>query len=571
MGEMMNNKVLLLAFSAVSLSALVACGSSSSGGTGAADVDYIFSSYSEMNKSVSCNYSNEGKVAYLTDIESAVICSDGYWEDYDLNAKDSTSESKNIVVDTVFSYSSLPSCNYYREDSVVYVRSLQINLVCDGYSWREEALTLVPTSVSTMKALPTCVPSIAGAIVYVNGIGEDVICSEKHWVEYRHWLESSSSMNTSSSSYDDDDESSSSYKTDEEEVLGKCSAENNGMLAYDSNHVLGYSTNYYYYCDGTWESWEAAPSEMIDTLGWESAEDGIFRAGDYSYKSNRYRDLPVICNFNGEGGSVYFVHDGSWRIATDMEVCVLRLCNNDHAGDTELLDGYTYRCNGEDWVFDSLYSSAKVDRFKKGVTYGTLLDERDNISYKTVVIGGKTWMAENLKYADSASTITLKAGGSFCWRDDPANCELGGRTYKWAALMGIASTYNTQKYADSLVKKPVQGVCPSGWHVPDSTEWKSLISAANNSAAMIKSETGWPYDEDAVLPNNALGFTAVPAGYTYSSYDYGNLGEVFCTMHQVGASSFVGYSVTYSSSYISRRESTKVGGCHLRCVQDSEE
>ncbi|MBQ2608433.1 MAG: hypothetical protein II588_04365 [Paludibacteraceae bacterium] len=337
---MMKNKVLLFAFSAVSLSALVACGSSSSGGTGAADVDYIFSSYSEMNKSVSCNYSNEGKVAYLTDIESAVICSDGYWEDYDLNAKDSTSESKNIVVDTVFSYSSLPSCNYYREDSVVYVRSLQINLVCDGYSWREEALTLVPTSVSTMKALPTCVPSIAGAIVYVNGIGEDVICSEKRWVEYRHWLESSSSMNSSSSSYDDDDESSSSYKTDEEEVLGKCSAENNGMLAYDSNHVLGYSTNYYYYCDGTWESWEAAPSEMIDTLGWESAEDGIFRAGDYSYKSNRYRDLPVICNFNGEGGSVYFVHDGSWRIATDMEVCVLRLCNNDHAGDTELLDGY---------------------------------------------------------------------------------------------------------------------------------------------------------------------------------------------------------------------------------------
>ena len=173
---------------------------------------------------------------------------------------------------------------------------------------------------------------------------------------------------------------------------------------------------------------------------------------------------------------------------------MLRLCNKSHTGDTELLEGYTYRCNGEDWVFDSLYSSAKVDRFKKGVTYGTLLDARDSNSYKTVVIGGKTWMAENLRYADTVATTTLKAGGSSCWRDDPNNCEIGGRTYKWAALMGIASTYNTQKYADSLVKKPVQGVCPSGWHVPDSTEWKSLISAANNSAAMIKSETGWPYD-----------------------------------------------------------------------------
>lgn len=102
--------------------------------------------------------------------------------------------------------------------------------------------------------------------------------------------------------------------------------------------------------------------------------------------------------------------------------------------------------------------------------------------------------------------------------------------------MGIASTYNTQKCADSLVKKPV-----------------GLTTKTRCS------------------PNNALGFTAVLAGYTYSSYDYGNLGEVFCTMHQVGASAFVGYSVTYSSSYISRRETTKVSGCHLRCVQDTEE
>ena len=563
----MNNKVCLLALSAMSL--LAACSDNGGSGSNGPDVDYIYSNYSELNQNVSCYSSNEGKIAYLTDSESMMVCSSGRWEDYEIPDKDSVVQA--AIADTVFAYADLLSCNYSREDSVVYVRSLKINLVCDGYKWQEEKLYALPKSVSSMKALPACVPSIAGAIIYVSGIGEDVICSEKRWVEYAHWLESSSSMSSESYSSSSDDESSSSRRSDEDDVLGKCSAENNGALVYDTNRVLGYSTNYYYYCDGAWESWEAAPSEMIDTLGWESAEDGIFRAGDYSYKSNRYKNLPAICNFNGEGGSVYFVHDGGWRVATDMEVCILSLCNKNHAGDTELLDGYTYRCNGVDWVFDSLYSSAKVDRFKKGVTYGTLLDERDNISYKTVVIGGKTWMAENLRYADSVATVTLKAGGSYCWRDDPNNCELGGRTYKWAALMGIASTYNTQKYADSLIQKPVQGGCPSGWHVPDSTEWKSLISAANNSASMIKSETGWPYDEDAVLPNNALGFTAVPAGYTYSSYDYGNLGEVFCTMHQVGASSFVGYSVTYSSSYISRWETTKVSGCHLRCVQDPEE
>lgn len=569
----MKNKIVLLAFSTVSLLSLVACGSSG-GGTGGSDVDFVFSSYSEMTRTISCDYSNDGKIAYLTDVESAMICSNGRWQDHELISVDDTTANRVVVADTVFAYANLPSCNYSREDSIIYVRSLKINLVCDGYRWQEESLASLPSSVSTMKALPTCTPSLSGAIIYVSGIGEDVICSEKKWVEYAHWLESSSSESSSSmSSSRDDDESSSSYVSDEETVLGKCTSANNGVLAYDSNYVLGYSTNNYYYCDGTWESWEAAPTEMIDTLGWGAAEDGIFRAGDYSYKSNRYKDLPEICNFMGEGGSVYFVHDGAWRAATDMEVCTLRLCNATHSGETESLNGYLYRCNGDDWVFDSLYSSAKVDRFKAGVTYGTLLDARDENSYKTVVIGGKTWMAENLRYADSAAMKTLMAGGSSCLRDDPKNCEIGGRLYKWAALMGIASTYNTQKYADSLIQTPVQGVCPEGWHIPDSTEWKSLIAAANNSAAMIKSETGWPYDEDVVLPNNALGFTAIPAGYVYSSskVDYGNLVEQFCTVHQVGASSLVTYSVSYASSYINRNELSKASGCHLRCVQDDAE
>lgn len=37
-----------------------------------------------------------------------------------------------------------------------------------------------------------------------------------------------------------------------------------------------------------------------------------------------------------------------------------------------------------------------------------MTDERDGKTYKTVKIGDQTWIAENLNYADSTKTPSLK-------------------------------------------------------------------------------------------------------------------------------------------------------------------
>ena len=55
-----------------------------------------------------------------------------------------------------------------------------------------------------------------------------------------------------------------------------------------------------------------------------------------------------------------------------------------------------------------------------------------------------------------------------------SNCVKLGLYYTWEAAMNA---------------------CPAGWHLPDSKEWESLITATGgeNAAEMLKSTTGWDY------------------------------------------------------------------------------
>jgi len=117
-------------------------------------------------------------------------------------------------------------------------------------------------------------------------------------------------------------------------------------------------------------------------------------------------------------------------------------------------------------------------------------DSRDGKEYKTVKIGTQTWMAENLNY---------NAKGSKCYENKESNCQKYGRMYNWATAMGIDEKYN-KVYWEKGSK--TQGVCPSGWHIPSSMEWETLVKFAdasyslknfdNNVAGRIlKSKSGW--------------------------------------------------------------------------------
>ena len=121
----------------------------------------------------------------------------------------------------------------------------------------------------------------------------------------------------------------------------------------------------------------------------------------------------------------------------------------------------------------------------KSFVDGWMVDPRDKQLYRTVTIGDKIWMAENLNFAYTAPTKdSLADSSSFCHGNDPVNCAKYGRFYLWSAAMDSAgvipgNTPNGCGY-ESICSPtmPVRGVCPPGWHLPSREEFRDLIAMA---------------------------------------------------------------------------------------------
>ena len=171
--------------------------------------------------------------------------------------------------------------------------------------------------------------------------------------------------------------------------------------------------------------------------------------------------------------------------------------------------------------------------------YGELTDDRDGQTYKTVKIGDQWWMAENLNYAYTGVPYkygSLREGSftsdstSWCYDNDPANCDTYGRLYTWAAAMDSVGKWSTNGkgcgYYDTTCSPtyPVRGICPEGWHLPDITEWNALFTAVggrSTAGMVLKSTSGWYNSSNG---SDAFGFSALSAGFGGYSLLFSNEG-----------------------------------------------
>ena len=164
----------------------------------------------------------------------------------------------------------------------------------------------------------------------------------------------------------------------------------------------------------------------------------------------------------------------------------------------------------------------------------TVSDQNGN-SYNTVQIGTQCWTAQNLR------STTYPGGGTISKYSPTTYNTSTGYLYTFAA-----STRNMTSTAG------VQGICPTGWHLPSSAEYttmKNYVSGqtsyqcGGSSSKIAKAlactsanaNYGWATNSSDCTPgntpstNNATGFNAYPAGYYSGSAQEQTVSTVFRT------------------------------------------
>jgi len=170
-----------------------------------------------------------------------------------------------------------------------------------------------------------------------------------------------------------------------------------------------------------------------------------------------------------------------------------------------------------------------------------LIDTRNGKRYKTVRIGGKTWMGENLNYQPST-------GNSWCYDNNNANCAKYGRLYDWNTAMNA---------------------CPAGWHLPTKEEWKYLESWTGGGEAgkRQKAKSGWDGNGNGT---DEYGVSASPGGYrrTVGSFNYAGKYGYWWTATEGGSGRAYYRDMGYSTNYVGEYSYGKGGGFSVRCVAD---
>ena len=212
----------------------------------------------------------------------------------------------------------------------------------------------------------------------------------------------------------------------------------------------------------------------------------------------------------------------------------------------------------------------------------------DNNTYNTVQIGNQCWMKENLRtthYSDGTSiplgSSTSNTTAYYYVDDNVSNVSTYGYLYNWKAVMRNSSS-------SSANPSGVQGICPTGWHVPSDAEWTQLTDYVssqsqyvcggdnNNIAKALASTTGWNSSTITCAvgnnpsANNATGFSALPAG-NYGRGNYGNFGydALFWSATEFNDYAAFYRGLNYNRAIVYRYSSgSKDDGFSVRCVRD---
>lgn len=227
---------------------------------------------------------------------------------------------------------------------------------------------------------------------------------------------------------------------------------------------------------------------------------------------------------------------------------------------------------GEERSFTTLQSTA-TGPFYCGID--SVYDFDGNV-YPTVEIGQQCWMKEDMRtthYEDGTPIdpnhyLSGICGNSYAYK-----------VYTWVAMMRGADGSNSNPSG-------VQGICPTGWHVPSAAEIIQLTDHvksksgyhcngdSNSIGKALASSCGWSlflYTPDRTcciafnsIYNNATGFSAIPAnsssGFTFRLWSTTQIIQIYDTLAHVWEIQTEGHEGLNSTS--------QDDYCSVRCVLD---
>ncbi len=146
----------------------------------------------------------------------------------------------------------------------------------------------------------------------------------------------------------------------------------------------------------------------------------------------------------------------------------------------------------------------------------------DGNAYNTVLIGTQCWMKENLKVTKNPAGTAITR---VCPDNNATRCEEYGGLYTYSVMMNGASPSASNPSG-------VQGICPSGWHIPSESEWLQLISSVGGSSGAApklrssrKDPDPHPRWHSATVSTDDYGFSALPAGFRNDQNQNVNMGN----------------------------------------------
>lgn len=206
--------------------------------------------------------------------------------------------------------------------------------------------------------------------------------------------------------------------------------------------------------------------------------------------------------------------------------------------------------------------------------------DADGNNYAVVEINTQTWMAENIKTTSyvGGDAIPLVTSGSgwynlenndtdkaYCFYDNDEN-SVYGALYTYAAATNGDNTGTG-----------VQGVCPTGWHIPSDDEWTILTTyLGGNSVAggKLKSTCMELWNDPNTGATDERGFSALPGGlresYIEGAFHYDGVYSYWWSATEDSSSSLGAWyhSFAYLYTNVYRDLNYKSYGFSVRCIKD---